>query len=57
MDFFRHFLGVLAAVFASKLGSYRGMHTSVGAELAREEAIPHTADFATDGSGRIEHNP
>ena len=29
----------------------------VGAELARDEALTYTADFAIDGLGRIEHNP
>ena len=57
MSFFRQFFGVYAAVFAGKPRSYRFALPHVGARLAREEALPHTADFAMDGLGRIEHNP
>jgi hypothetical protein len=60
------FFGVRTAVLiAGKPGSHRWVvspvvmsdTTPVGAGLARDEAGTYTADFATDGSGRIEHNP
>ncbi|KAF2394469.1 hypothetical protein FX983_02450 [Pseudomonas frederiksbergensis] len=57
MSFFRQFFGAFEAAFAGKPRSYKGLRKPVGAKLAREEASAHTGDFATDGLGRIEHNP
>jgi hypothetical protein len=59
MDFFRQFIRVLAAVFASRLAPTSFVNTLdyCGSEPAREEARNHTADFATEGLGRITLNP
>jgi hypothetical protein len=57
MCFFRQFFSVWATVFASRLAPTGGAHYNSGSEPAREGAGTHTADFATDGLGRITHNP
>ncbi|MCS3838494.1 hypothetical protein HNR03_003102 [Pseudomonas sp. JAI111] len=65
MDFFRYFIGEFEAVFAGKPApTVNRVYTAFvydlnpcGSGLAREEAIHYTADFATDGLGRIEHRP
>jgi hypothetical protein len=57
MSFFRQFLCVFEAAFASKPAPTGERIPKCGSGLAREGAIPHTEDFTTDGLLRIEHNP
>jgi len=57
MSFFRQFLCVFEAVFASKPAPTFGMRSPCGSGLARESALRYTADFTTEGCARITHNP
>ncbi|MBA1381099.1 hypothetical protein FHK92_25470 [Pseudomonas brassicacearum subsp. neoaurantiaca] len=60
LHFLQAFLGVFETAIASKLAptlDWGAQQIPCGSELARDEALLHTAVLATDGLARILHNP